>query len=479
MIPCKRPWKSWSSKPRGSRPLDPARALLLFFAIVLAASWLAGPQTRTAAAAGQGAGPAVSAPRVIEIPIEGIIQPFLADFVDEALAHAASEHASLVLLTLNTPGGLDTSMRDIIQHIIASPVPVAAYVSPSGSRAASAGFYILLSADVAVMAPGTDTGASSPVFLIGGTAAQVDETLKKKAMNEAAAYLRSICGNRGRNVDLAEKAVTEAKAFSDTEALNGKLIDLVASSPEELFAKLDGRTITRFDGSSLTLHLRGAVISRFEVSSKQKFLGWLAEPDLMFILLIVGLVGLYVEFTHPGLILPGVLGGVALLLFLVGARVVPINLFAILLIASAVALFAIEAKVTSHGVLALLGVVAMLAGALVLVRSPITGEGVSPAVALGFTIPFAVLAVVVMRLALRTFTMKPSTGNAQLVGQIGEMREPVDGTGMVFVGGELWQARAQQQIPTGSKVRVLRVDGLTLEVAPATLKKETQVQAPS
>jgi len=479
MIPRKRPWKTWSPEPRRSRRLDPARALLFFLAIVLAASWLAGPQRRTAAAAGQAAGAALSAPRVIQIPIEGVIQPFLADFVDEALAHAASEHASLVLLTLNTPGGLDTSMRDIIQHIIASPVPVAAYVYPSGSRAASAGFYVLLSADVAAMAPGTDTGASSPVFLIGGTAAQVDETLKKKAMNEAAAYLRSICGNRGRNVDLAEKAVTEAKAFSDTEALNGKLIDLVASSPEDLFAKLDGRTITRFDGASLTLHLRGALISHYEVSSKQKFLGWLAEPDLMFILLIVGLVGLYVEFTHPGLILPGVLGGVALLLFLVGAQVVPINLFAILLIASAVALFAIEAKVTSHGVLALLGVVAMLAGALVLVRSPITGEGVSPAVALGFTIPFALLAVVVMRLALRTFTMKPSTGNVQLVGQIGEMREPVDGTGMVFVGGELWQARTQQQIPAGSKVRVVRVDGLTLEVTPATPEKETQVQAPS
>jgi len=479
MNPRKCLWKNWSPEPRGSRHWSPARALLFFFAIVLTASWLAGPHRRTAAAAGQAAGLAVSAPRVIAIPIDGVIQPFLADFVDEALAHAASEHASLVLLTLNTPGGLDTSMRDIIQHIISSPVPVAAYVSPSGSRAASAGFYILLSADVAAMAPGTDTGASSPVFLIGGTAAQVDETLKKKAMNEAAAYLRSICGNRGRNVELAEKAVTEAKAFSDTEALNGKLIDLVASSPEELFAKLDGRTITRFDGSSLTLHLRGAVISHYEVSSKQKFLGWLAEPDLMFILLIVGLVGLYVEFTHSGLILPGVLGGVALLLFLVGAQVVPINLFAILLIASAVALFAIEAKVTSHGVLALLGVVAMLAGALVLVKSPITGEGVSPAVALGFTIPFAILAVIVMRLALRTFTMKPSTGNAQLVGQIGEMREPVDGTGMVFVGGELWRARAEQQIPTGSKVRVVRVDGLTLEVAPATLEAETHVQAPS
>jgi membrane-bound serine protease (ClpP class) len=479
MIPRNPPRKNSSPELRGSRIRSYARALSIFFALVLAAAWFAGPLSRGAAAGGQAAGAPAGPPRVVEVPIDGVIQPFLADFVDEAFAQAASQHASLVLLTLNTPGGLDTSMRDIIQHIISSPVPVAAFVSPSGSRAASAGFYILLSADVAAMAPGTDTGASSPIFLIGGTAAQVDETLKKKAMNEAAAYLRSISGKRGRNVELAEKAVTEAKAFSNSEALDGKLIDLVASSREDLLAKLDGRTITRFDGSSLTLHLQGAAVSQYEVSSKQKFLGWLAEPDLMFILLIVGLIGLYVEFTHPGLILPGVLGGVAILLFLVGAQVVPINLFAILLIAAAVALFAIEAKVTSHGVLALLGVVAMLAGALVLVRSPITGEGVSPAVALGFTIPFAVLAVVVMRLALRTFSMKPSTGDAQLVGQIGEMREPVDGTGMVFVGGELWRARTREQIPVGAKVRVARVDGLTLEVAPAAIEAETHVQAPS
>lgn len=479
MIPRNHSLKNSSPEHRGSRIRTPAPALLFVSALVLAAGWLAGPQRSAAAGGGQAAGTAAAAPRVIEVPIDGVIQPFLADFVDEALSQAATEHASLVLLTLNTPGGLDDSMRDIIRHIISSPVPVAAFVSPSGSRAASAGFYILLSADVAAMAPGTDTGASSPIFLIGGAAAQVDETLKKKAMNEAAAYLRSISGKRGRNVELAEKAVTEAKAFSNSEALDGKLIDLVASSPEDLLAKLDGRTITRFDGSSLTLHLHGAAVSQYEVSSKQKLLGWLAEPDLMFILLIVGLIGLYVEFTHPGMILPGVLGGVAILLFLVGAQVVPINLFAILLIAAAVALFAIEAKVTSHGVLALLGVVAMLAGALYLVRSPITGEGVSPAVALGFTIPFAVLAVVVMRLALRTFTMKPSTGDAQLVGQIGEMREPVDGTGMVFVGGELWQARAQEHIPVGSKVRVVRVDGLTLEVAPAVIETEAHVQAQS
>ncbi len=454
------------------------------FSVLLPASVLAvllfAGQPREAAAAGQGPGPTAGPPRVVEIPIDGAIQPFLADYVDEGLANAASEHASLVLLTLNTPGGLDTAMRDIIQHIISSPVPVAAYVSPSGSRAASAGFYILLSADVAAMAPGTDTGASSPIFLIGGTAAQVDETLKKKAMNEAAAYLRSISGKRSRNVDLAEKAVTEAKAFSDTEALNGKLIDLIANSQADLMAKLDGRTITRFDGTTMTLHLQGAAISEYQESSKQKFLGWLADPDVMFILLIVGLIGLYVEFTHPGLILPGTLGGIAILLFLVGSQVVPISLFAILLIAGAVALFAIEAKVTSHGVLATAGVLAMLAGALILVRSPITGAGVSLGVALGFTIPFAVLAVLIMRLAMRTFAMKQKMGaKSQLVGHTGEVREAVEGTGMVFVGGELWRARSAAKIPAGTKVRVVRVDGLILEVEPAPVEAQTHVGAAS
>jgi membrane-bound serine protease (ClpP class) len=454
-------------------------SLTLQIVFLLGVVLLAVLQPRTWASAGQSGALAVTTPRVIEIPIDGVIQPFLAEFVDEGLASAANQHASLVVLTLNTPGGLDTAMRDIIQHIISSPVPVAAYVSPSGSRAASAGFYILLSADVAAMAPGTDTGASSPIFLIGGTAAQVDETLKKKAINEAAAYLRSISGKRSRNVELAEKAVTEAKAFSDTEALNGKLIDLVANTPADLLAKLDGRNVTRFDGSTVTLHLQGATMSKYEESSKQKFLGWVAEPDVMFILLIVGLIGLYVEFTHPGMIVPGVIGGVAILLFLVGAQVVPINLFAILLIAAAVALFAIEAKVTSHGVLAIAGVAVMLTGALILVRSPITGAGVSLSVALGFTLPFAIIAIVVMRLAMRTFTMKQSMGASVLVGQTGEVREAVDGTGMVFVAGELWRARSVAILPAGSKVRVLRVQGLMLDVEPAPVETESHVEAAS
>jgi membrane-bound serine protease (ClpP class) len=432
-------------------------ALAALLGALLAAPLCAAPDSNPS--------PAGSA-RVVEVAIDGIIQPILAEFMDGAFDDAARTKASLILITMNTPGGLDTSMREIIQRIITSPVPVVVYVSPSGSRAASAGFYILLSADIAAMAPGTDTGAASPIFMVGGTSIQVDETLKKKAMNEAAAYLRSISGKRGRNVEVAEKAVTEAKAFSDTEALKENLIDLIVSSPEELLAKLDGRSITRFDGSTLTLSLKNPVRAKIEVSSKQRFLGWIAQPDLLFILLILGIGGLYVEFTHPGVILPGVIGGVALLLFLVGAEVVPLNWFGILLIAAAVAMFVLEAKVTSHGALAVGGILAMLAGALILVRSPITGLGVSLGVAAGVTLPFAFITVMVMRLAMKTFSLKQSTGTARLVGATGEVREAIDGTGMVFVSGELWRATAEGKIPAGAQVRVLRVEGLMLHVTP-------------
>ncbi len=432
-------------------------ALLCGFAAALPAAAPASPESPNA--------PSVA--RVVEVRIDGVIQPILAEFMDGAFDEAAKSKASLILITMNTPGGLDTSMRDIIQRIISSPVPVAVYVSPSGSRAASAGFYILLSADIAAMAPGTDTGAASPIFMVGGSPVQIDDTLRKKAMNEAAAYLRSISGKRGRNVDLAEKAVTEAKAFSDTEALNGNLIDLITPTAEDLLARLDGRTLKRFDGTTTTLELKNPVRTKIEVSAKQRFLGWVAQPDLLFILLIVGILGLYVEFNHPGLILPGVIGGIALLLFLVGVEVVPVNLLGILLIAAALVLFILEAKVTSHGLLALAGVLAMLVGALILVRSPITGMGVSFGVAAAVTLPFALLTVMIMRLALGTFRIKQSVGAEQLIGAFGEARQDLDGSGMVFVHGELWRAEAAQKIPAGTRVRVERVDGLTLHVAPA------------
>jgi membrane-bound serine protease (ClpP class) len=370
-------------------------------------------------------------------------------------------------------------MRSIIQAILRSPVPVVTYVTPWGSRAASAGFFILLSADIAAMSPGTETGAASPVFMIFGQTPPIDETMRKKVTNDATAFLRSYASQRGRNVDLAATAVTDAKAFSDKEALDGKLIDLVALSPEDLLAKLDGRTIRRFDGTTAQLALPHPVVVTHDMTGREKFLSRIVQPDIMFVLLIVGVLGLYTEFTHPGLFAPGVIGGIALLLALYAMHMVPVNLTGLLLIVLALALFILEAKFPTHGILGVGGVLAMVLGALMLVRSPLTGMGVSLWTALGVAIPFAVIVVILMRLVLRSFKWKQSTGKEELVGEEGEVTEPVgpEGSmGMVFVHGELWRAASpggQRVIPKGSLVRVKEVDGLTLHVEPVESSQPT------
>jgi membrane-bound serine protease (ClpP class) len=421
---------------------------------------------------GPAAAPQSSA-RVVELTIDDEIEPILAEYIQEGINHAAETHARLVLITINTPGGLGTSMRDVIQAILRSPVPVAAYVSPTGSRAASAGFFILLSADIAAMAPGTNTGAASPLLEIGGMPLQVDETLRKKIVEDATAFLRSFTGRRGRNVELAEKAVTDAKAFSEKEALDGKLIDLIALSTEELLAKLNGRTITRFDGSTVALETAAPVTDAFAMSPRQKLLSRIVKPDVMFVLLIVGVLGLYAEFTHPGLVAPGVIGGIALVLALFAMHLLPVNLTGLLLIALAIALFILEAKFTSHGVLGVGGVIAMVLGALMLIRSPLTGMGVSPGTALGVAIPFAVFVILLMRLVLRSRSLRQVVGREQMIGQVGEVTQAIDGMGMVFVGGELWRAAAPQKIPRGARVRVIKVEGLTVYVAPADVPAAT------
>ncbi len=260
---------------------------------------------------------------MVEIPIDGEIEPILADYVVHGIDQARRDHASLILITINTPGGLDTSMRAIIQAILRSPVPVVTYVYPTGSRAASAGFYILLSADIAAMSPGTETGAASPIMEIGGQPVQIDDTLRKKIVNDATAYLRSYTSKRGRNVELAMTAVTDAKAFSDKEALDGKLIDIVTASKEDLLAQLNGRTITRFDGTTTKLELAHPVVKSYEMSGREKFLSRIVQPDAFFILLILGVLGLYVEFTHPGAFAPGVIGGIALVLALFAMHLLP------------------------------------------------------------------------------------------------------------------------------------------------------------
>ncbi|MFZ0086955.1 MAG: nodulation protein NfeD [Candidatus Acidiferrales bacterium] len=415
--------------------------------------------------------PADANSTVVELHIDGEIEPILAEYIVRGIDQANDEHASLILLTMNTPGGLDTSMRSIISAILRSPAPVVTYVYPSGSRAASAGFFILLSADVDAMSPGTETGAASPLIEIGGSPVQIDETLRKKIVNDATAYLRSYTIKRGRNADLAETAVTDAKAFSDKEALDGKLVDIVTGSKEDLLAQLNGRTITRLDGSKVVLALPHPVIVEREMTGREKFLARIVQPDAFFILLVIGVLGLYVEFTHPGVFAPGVIGGIALLLALFAMHLLPINFAGLLLIVLAFALFILEAKFPTHGVLGVGGVVAMILGALFLIRSPLTGMGVSFWTAVAVVIPFGIIVIILMRLVLRSRHWKVSTGKEELVGEVGEVREPLGSTetpGSVFVHGELWRAAARsgESIPAGARVRVKKVKGLTLEVEP-------------
>ena len=407
-------------------------------------------------------------PLVLELKLDGAVEPILATYVDEGLADAAKRNAALVLITMDTPGGLSDSMTDIIHHILDSPVPIAVFIAPDGARGASAGFFILLSADVAAMAPGTHTGASTPILMPGVFNMPVDEVLRRKLNNDATAFLRSFTEKRGRNPKLAETAVTEARAFTAKEALDAHLIDLIVADRDELLRTLNGREITRFNGKTAKLSLDNYTLAQFELSGRQKFLARIVEPDVFFILLIVGVLGLYTEFTHPGVIAPGVIGGICALLALYAMQLLPVNFTGVLLILLAVALFILEAKFTSHGILLLGGIISMLLGAMFLIRSPLTAGGVSVGVALAATIPFAFITVFLMRLVLKSRKWKSATGKEELLGEEGVATTPlpVGGEGMIRIHGELWRAIAQDPVQEGTRVRVLRVNGLKLEVEP-------------
>jgi membrane-bound serine protease (ClpP class) len=414
--------------------------------------------------------PSSATSQIVALRIDGPITPIMAEYVDGGIDQANHTGASLILITIDTPGGLDTSMREIIQHVLESPAPVVVYVSPTGQRAASAGFFILLAADVAAMAPGTHTGAASPLLAIGGYPVSIDDTLRRKVENDATAYLRSFAIRRARNATLAETAVTEAKAFTEQEALDGRLIDLVAASQQDLLTALAQRTITRFDGRATKLTgLPRAAVTELTMSTRQRLMARIVHPDALFVLLIVGVLGLYVEFTHPGLIAPGVVGAISILLALFAMQILPVDVTGVLLLLLAFTLFILEAKFTSHGVLGVGGAIAMLLGAVMLVRSPLTGGGVSLGVAVGATLPFGVLTIALMRLVLRSRAWPPQAGIEQLVREVGEVRMPIGGAdeanrGLVFVHGELWRAAATRPIAVGAHVRVSRVDGLTLWV---------------
>jgi len=422
--------------------------LLLFIVLCACAIFLRVPLV--------GADQHVAEPLVLELKLDGVVDPILATYIDEGLEDAARRQASLVLITMDTPGGLSDSMKDMIQHILASR--------------ASAGFYILLSADIAAMAPATHTGSATPVIAIGGLLPmQIDEAFRKKINNDAMAFLRSFTERRKRNPELAEKAITEGKAFTEKEALDAKMIDLIANSTDDLLKQLDGRTIARFDGTPTTLSLKNAALKPFELSTRQKFLARIVQPDVVFVLLILGVLGLYTEFTHPGVVLPGVVGGICLVLALYALNFLPVNLAGLFLIVLALAFFILEAKMPSHGILALGGVISMFLGAIFLIRSPLTPGGVSVGVALAGTLPFAVLAVFLMRLVLRSRKWKTATGKEELIGSEGVVVKLLQSgaEGLVRVHGELWQAESAQPVPEGKTVRIVRVEGLKLYVEPA------------
>ena len=414
---------------------------------------------------------------VLDLQLDGEVNPILATYIDEGLADAANRHAALVVITMDTPGGLSDSMKDIIQHILSSPVPVVVYVSPTGSRGASAGFFILLSADIAAMAPGTHTGAASPLIGVGAYPVAIDETLRRKITNDATAFLRSFADQRGRNPKLAETAVTEARAFTEKEALDGKMIDLLASSEEDLLAHLNGREITRFDGAKRKLSLANPVRAQFELSGRQRFLARIVAPDVFFLLLIVGALGLYTEFTHPGMVAPGVIGGICMVLALYAMQLLPVNMAGVVLILLALALFILEAKYTSHGILAVGGIISMLLGAMFLIRSPLTAGGVSLGIAVAVTLPFAAITVFLMRLVIRSRRWKTSTGREELIGAEGVVVSQVDSgaEGMIRIHGELWRALSSKPVLIGKSVRVIKVEGLRLYVEPV----ETPTAAPA
>ncbi|PYX18876.1 MAG: serine protease [Acidobacteria bacterium] len=413
---------------------------------------------------------------VLKIVLNDTIQPVTDEFIGRALAEAKAKNDQALLIEINTPGGLVESTREIIEKIVDSPVPVIVYVTPSGSRAASAGFFILESADIAAMAPGTNTGAAHPVTL-GGS--KMDDVMKQKVENDLAALMRSVASRRGRNVDIAESGVRESKSFTEQEALSKKLIDYVASSEDDLFRQIAAHPIKRFDGKTITLNIVSQPIRTFEMTLKQRILDRLMDPNVAFILLAVGLLSLYVEFNHPGAVLPGTVGVIFILLAAFALNLLPVRFAALALIATSFILFALEAKFASHGVLTTGGIVLLTLGGLLLVDAPIPEMQVHLLTALAVSIPLGVITAFLMSIALRARRNKVVTGPEGLIGEVGIARTPIAPRGTVFVHGEIWNATSPKPIEAGSRVVVRRVVGLELEVMPLTSADEiTAVPTP-
>lgn len=413
------------------------------------------------------AAPALVTPRVLSAEVDSIIHPVSAEYMMEVISRADAEGADLVVFTLRTPGGLVDSTREIVSKMIAARTPVVVFVAPSGARAASAGFIVVLASDVAAMAPGTHIGAAHPV---AGAGQQMDEVMSKKAASDVAAYARTIAVKRGRNVALAEQAVNESRAFTDGEALNAvpPLIDLVASNISELLQRLDGRTVTRFDGTTAVLRTSGARVVSVEMNWRQRILSAVAHPEVAYLLMTLGTVGLTIELWSPGAVLPGVVGGLCLLLAFFAFQVLPVNYAGLLLILFGLVLFILEVKVTSFGLLTIGGLVSLVLGSMMLMDSTLPELQISLRVIVPVSLALAGLMIFLVRLGIAAQLKRPETGDAGMVDALGEAITPIapEREGRVRTHGEIWRAIATEPVAEGDPVRVTRVNGLVLTVRP-------------
>jgi membrane-bound serine protease (ClpP class) len=412
------------------------------------------------------AAPAAAA-SVATLEVDGVISPITVRLVSGAIERARADGAAALVILLDTPGGLERSMRSIVRDMLNAPVPVVVYVAPTGARAASAGVFITLAAHVAAMAPATNIGAAHPVAVGGG---QMDKESAKKIENDAAAFARTIAIERGRNADWAEKAVRASVSATEREAVKLGIVDLVAGSLPDLLARVDGRQV-KISGGPVTLQTRNATVKPIEVGIRDRFLGLITDPNIAYVLLMLGMLGLFFELANPGVILPGIIGGISLILAFFAFQSLPINYAGLLLILFGIVLFIAEIKIVSHGVLTIGGVVAVLLGSLMLINTPEMPLAVSWKVIIPTVAATSGIFVFAIGAGLRAQRQKPVTGPEGLVGQIGVVRVaiPAEGEGLVFLRGEIWKAVSDgEPIPEGTRVRVVGVDGLTLHVTRAT-----------
>jgi len=393
--------------------------------------------------------------------VEGIINPATAKFIIESIDQAVQEGGQCLIIELDTPGGLMDSMRSIVKKILSSPIPIIVYVGPSGARAASAGVFITISAHIAVMAPGTHIGAAHPVTL--GAEGKESKTMSEKIVNDTVSYIKTIAKTRGKNVEWAEKAVRKSASITEEEALKLNVIDLISSDVQDLLTKIDGRVI-KFDGATRTLLTKGLQPRSIQMSWRYRLLDIISNPTIAYILLMLGIYGIFFELSNPGAILPGVVGGIFLILAFYALQMLPINFAGLALILFAIILFIAEIKVMSHGLLSVGGVISLFLGSLMLIENPteymrISLSAIIPAVLVsGAFFTFAVTKAIKARLT------KPTTGMEGLVGEIGIVSTPIDPEGKVSIHGEFWNAVSDQKIEARGKVQVVGVTNLKLKV---------------